>query len=245
MDEVENKEVVTEATAPETNPQETAQPTQVDDRQEKNWREMRRKQAELEQKTRLQEELITKLLSQQPQPVSVPQADELDAIPSDDYIPKGTVEKMVARAEKKAEKRAEEAVAKAFEEREKANFHGKLKTKFSDFDDVVTPETLELLETQEPELAREIAELKDPYKIGFQTYKYIKASGLLEKAPNFKRAKEVDQKIEKNAKTVQSPQAFDKRPMAVTFQLTEQMKQDLYKEMMQAASGAGAVPSIS
>lgn len=50
-----------------------------------------------------------------------------------------------------------------------------LKGKFSDFDEVVNPETLAILEEQEPELAQTICELKDPYKIGVQSYKYIKA----------------------------------------------------------------------
>ncbi len=114
-----------------------------------------------------------------------------------------------------------------------------MKNKFSDFEDVVNPETLELLEQQDPELAKSIADVGDPYKIGLQTYKYIKSMGLAEKVPGSRRSKEVEKKIEQNQKTVQSPQAFDKRPMAQTFKLTEAMKNELYKEMVEAARLVG------
>ena len=114
-----------------------------------------------------------------------------------------------------------------------------LKAKYTDFDDVVNPETIAILEEQEPELAQTIIDLKDPYKIGMQTYKYIKALNIVDSVPQARRSKEVGKKIEENKKTVQSPQAFDKRPMAQAFKLTETEKTKLYEEMMSCASQAG------
>ena len=129
-------------------------------------------------------------------------------------------------------------------EQEKSQFLDKLKREFSDFEEVVTPETLAILEETNPRLANLIAKSKDPYEIGLQSYEYIKALNLSDKAPQKRRAKEVEKKIEENAKTVQTPQAYDKRPLAQAFMLTDAMKSDLYKEMMQYASLAGGVPQI-
>ena len=56
-------------------------------------------------------------------------------------------------------------------------FMDRLNRQYSDFSEVVNPETLSILEEKEPELAATIADLKDPYKIGVQSYKYIKAMG--------------------------------------------------------------------
>ncbi len=95
------------------------------------------------------------------------------------------------------------------------------------------------MEEQDPELAKSIADTNDPYKIAIQSYKYIKAMGIESKVPNARRAKEIDKKIEKNEKTVQTPQAYEKRPMAEAFKLTDSMKSDLYSEMMSYANQAG------
>lgn len=250
MDDVENNAAVEESAPPETSPQENIEPqiAPVEDRQERNWREMRRKNEELEKKAKAQEELIAGLLKQQ---IALSQAgqsqedvDELDSIPDADYIPKGQVKKLLKKEKELLKKEAREEAIKVLQEQEKANFHQHLKNKFSDFDEVVTPETLELFEQNDPELAKTIAELNDPYKIGLQTYKYIKSMGLASKAPTHRRVKEVEKKIEQNAKTVQSPQAYDKRPMAQTFQMTEQLKHELWREMSQYGSMADGVPKI-
>jgi hypothetical protein len=242
MDEIEQTSVTQEIATPETSQQEVQEVAQppVEDRQERNWRELRRAKDELERKVRMQEELLASVVAQKNyQQQAAPEVDELANIPADDYIAKGQVEKLVQREVKKAEKLAHEAVEKALQEREKSQFMQRLKAKFSDFDDVVNPETLDLLEQQDPELAQTIANVKDPYTIGLQSYKYIKSMGIVDKAPQARRAKEVEKKLEQNAKTVQSPQAFDKRPMAQTFKQTEAQRRDLYEEMMGYARQSG------
>ena len=47
-----------------------------------------------------------------------------------------------------------------------------------------------------------------------------------------------DAEIADNAKTVQTPQAYDKRPLAAAFQMTDAMKKELFREMNQYASMA-------
>ncbi len=246
MDEVENKVVVEEIAPLEQSPQgETTETTQnFDNDKEDNLRNLRngkkdaeRRVLELERQAKMQQELLGQLMaSRQPnQAESIP-VDELDSVSDEDYIPKGQVKKMLQRERENSRKIAQEEVQKTLLEQEKSQFHSRLKSKFSDFDDVVNPETLELLEQQNPDIARTIVKLGDPYDMGLQSYTFIKSLGLANKIPESRRTKEVDKKIEQNKKTVQSPMAFDKRPMAQTFQMTEEFLSEVNKEMMKYAS---------
>ena len=203
-----------------------------EDWQEKNWREMRRSHDELKQIARSQAEIIEQLKQQ----LTPKEVDEFEGIADDDYLPVGKVKQLV---EKKARAIVQAETQKILQQQEQANFLDKLKRQYGDFDDIVNQETLAILEKQDPDLAETIAGLKDPYKIGLQSYKYIKALGIADKVPQARRVAEVDKKIEKNAKTVQSPQAYDKRPMAQAFKTTDAERAAIYKEMMEYASGSG------
>lgn len=246
MDEVhENSEVAQVAPAQETeNHVEQVQEqtkTAEESRQERNWTAFRQRQKELERELQSQRELNEKLMTLATQAAQKPEVDEFDSIGDDEYISKGKVTSLVhKKASKIAEEIAQRKVDEALRQREQAQFLDNLKRKYSDFDDVVNPDTIALLEQQEPELAQTIADLKDPYKMGIQSYKFIKSLGLAEKAPEARRAKEIDKKLAENKKTVPSPQAFDKRPMAAAFKLTDAEKTELYKEMMGFAAQAGS-----
>jgi signal recognition particle subunit SEC65 len=247
MDEVEVKEVVGEIATPEPSPQvEATESAPVANDKEENLRALRmgkkeaeRRAQELERQLKLQQEMLGQLMAQRPQEVQALPVDELDSVPDEDYIPKGQVKKLLKKEREEGRKIAQEEARKVLQEQEQAQFLTKLKSKFTDFDDVVNPETLEILETQDPELAKTIAELNDPYKMGLQSYKYIKSMGIASKVPETRRGNEVEKKIAANEKTVPSPMAYDKRPMAQTFQLTEKNKQDLYNEMIKYAHMAG------
>jgi hypothetical protein len=121
----------------------------------------------------------------------------------------------------------------------------RLNRQYSDFSEIVNPETLSLFEEREPELAQMIADMKDPYKIGMHSYKYIKAMGISSKIPESRRQKETEKAIDKAEKTVQSPMAFDKRPIAQAFKMTDAMKKELYREMTGYAAMASGVPEMS
>lgn len=203
-----------------------------DDWQEKNWREMRRSHDELKQIARSQAEIIEQLKQQ----LTPKEVDEFEGIDDDEYLPVGKVKQLV---EKKARAIVQAETQKILQQREQANFLDKLKKQYGDFDDIVNQETLAILEKQDPDLAETIAGLKDPYKIGLQSYKYIKALGIADKVPQARRVAEVEKKLEKNVKTVQSPQAYDKRPMAQAFKTTDAERAAIYKEMMEYASGSG------
>lgn len=215
----------------------TEKPKPAEDPQEKNWRVMRERQKELERELRMQREINERLL-QQPKVVPVAPPDELDSLPDDEYIPAGKVKQLV---KKTAAQVAEDVSQRVYHQQQELQWLDRLKKRFSDFEEVVNPETLSLLETQDPELAQEILDFKDnPYKMGVHSYRYIKALGLASQVPSERRKREIDKKIEKNEKTVQTPQAFDKRPMAQAFRLTDTEKKALYNEMMGYAQQAGS-----
>ena len=213
---------------------------------------MRLKNAELERELKQLREaqmqmMQAQLAAQQPQRQAEP--DEFDQIGDEEFIPLGKVKKLAEKSSQKVLKSTEDLVERAVEKRLKKmqddQFMDRLNRQYADFSEVVNPETLSILEEKEPELASTIADLKDPYKIGVQSYKYIKAMGLSKAAAESRREKEIDKAIAKQEKAVTSPMAYDKRPIAQAFQLTDAMKKELYREMHGYASMASSVPEMS
>lgn len=205
---------------------------------ERDWRNMRQRLKELENGIKIRDEFIEKMK----QPVSQSQqqiAPDPD-VPDEDYIPAGQVKGIARKTVQPLESKLEQMERKLAQYEQEKLVHS-FRTKYSDFDDVVTPETLELLETQEPELAATIAQLNDPLKMGLQSYKFIKALNLADQLPNTRRKKEISQKLEKNAKTVQTPLAYDKRPMAQAYRSTGVDSKALYEEMMFFANQANGL----
>jgi hypothetical protein len=212
---------------------------------------MRLKNAELERELKQMREMQMEIMKAQLSNPNVRQAevDELDKIGDEEFIPLGKVKKLAERNTQKVLKNAEDLVRqeveRQFQKHQDSQFIDRLNRQYSDFSEVVNPETLSILEEKEPELAATIAELKDPYKIGVQSYKYIKAMGLSQSAKEQRREKEVEKAIEKQEKAIPSPMAFDKRPIAQAFKLTDAMKKDLYREMHGYAAMASSVPEMT
>ena len=212
---------------------------------------MRLKNAELERELKQLRDAQMQLMQAQ-LANSAPQrqeVDEFDKIGDEELIPLGKVKKLAERNTQKVLKGTEELVRqevqKALQKQQDTQFMDRLNRQYSDFSEIVNPETLSILEEKEPELAATIADLKDPYKIGVQSYKYIKAMGLSQSAKEQRREKEIDKAIAKSEKSVTSPMAFDKRPIAQAFKLTDAMKKDLYREMHGYAALASSVPEMT
>jgi len=250
MTENEDLNSVGQEVAPQIENQVNEQEERAKARQEadeRNWKAMRLKNAELEKRLKERDDMFEKMLQAQmsnltPQKVEV---DEFDSIGSDEFIPKGKVEKLVEKkAQQYAEQIAKKEVETYFKKQNDSQFLDRLNRQYSDFSEIVNPETLSLLEEKEPELAQTISDLKDPYKIGMQSYKYIKAMGISQKVPEERRKKEIDKAIEKSEKAISSPASFDKRPIAQAFKLTDAMKKDLYREMHGYAAFANSVPEL-
>jgi hypothetical protein len=239
LDQNEFAEVVPQETHQEDSHEQSQEVSQEDSRQDRNWRELNRAKKDLERELRMQREMNERLLQMAPRQVQAPvEIDELDSIADEDFIPKGKNKKLVQK-ELIPIKQEMEELKKELQYRKQQDLISNLQRQYSDFNDVVTPETLALLEEQEPELAAVIASSKDDYKVGMQAYKYIKALGIGDKLGTSRRVKEVDKKLEKNSKTVQSPQAYEKRPMAEAFRMSDGDKSKLYNEMMGYASQSG------
>jgi len=251
-EEVQNSEVQ------EVAPQEQNQVHEVNETQKvqepvnnQHLKAMRLKNAELERELKQLRDMQMQIMQAQignAAPVKQ-EVDEFDKIGDEEFIPLGKVKKLAEKSGQKVLKNAEELVRKEVEsylkKQEQSQFMDRLSRQYSDFSEVVNPETLSILEEKEPELAATIADLKDPYKIGVQSYKYIKAMGLSQSAKEAKREKEIDKAIDKSNKAVASPMSYDKRPIAQAFQLTDAMKKDLYREMHGYAARASSVPEMT
>ena len=213
---------------------------------------MRLKNAELERDLKQLRDaqmqmMQAQIASQQPQHKQ--EVDEFDTIGDEEFIPLGKVKKLAERNTQKALKNTAELVHQevenALKKQKDSQFMDRLNRKYADFSEIVNPETLSILEEKEPELAEMIADTKDPYKIGMQSYKYIKSLGLAKAATENRREKEVDKAITKSEKAVTSPMAYDKRPIAQAFKLTDAMKKELYREMHGYAASASSVPEMT
>ncbi len=222
-------------------------PGQEGDPQDRNWRELRRKNEaaesknqQYEEKLQMQDQFIKSLLTQNQNQNTVPAqpevVDKFAQIPQEEYPTFGQTRDLVRQDSRAI---AREEFIKLERERDAVRFRERLQAKYPDFDEVVNSETIALLDKQEPELASTIADLKDPYKMGLQTYNFLKSMNLGGSSDDKRHAKEVAKKIDKNEKTVQSPQAYSKRPMAQAFSMSNmstEEKQGLYDEMMGHAS---------
>lgn len=211
-----------------------------EDANQRNWRAMRQRQKELELEIQRRDELLDRVLKSQNQSPQAAQAVEEPEDPDEDYIPAGKVKGIARKTVQPLEKKIQELEQKIAQQ-EQEKLVQTFRSKYSDFDDVVNVETLEMLEKNEPELAATIVQLKDPYKMGLQSYKYIKALGLADQLPEARRKKEVAQKLEKNSKAVQSPTAYDKRPMAQAFKANAANSKAIYEEMMFYAGQANGL----
>lgn len=203
-----------------------------------DFQAMRQRQKEMEWQIKQKDEMLNRLLAQKPE-VSKPIAEEPEES-DEEFIPKGRVKQMAYKAMQPLEKKVMELEAKLAQQEQQKQLSS-IPGRFPDFNDVVTNETLELLEKNEPELAATISKLTDPYQMAIASYKYIKALNLVDKVPNARRVREVEKKLDRNGKTIQSPMAFDKRPMAQAFKSTEADKNRLYEEMMGYASQANGL----
>jgi hypothetical protein len=251
-DEVLNSEVQEVAT------QEQAQVNEVKESQavqepvtNQHLKAMRLKNAELERELKQLRDGQMQLMQAQLANIAPArqEVDEFDQIGDEEFIPLGKVKKLAEKNSQKMLKNTEEIVRqevqKAIQKQHDNQFLDRLNRQYPDFSEIVNPETLSILEEKEPELTSTIADLKDGYKIGVQSYKYIKAMGLYKTANETRREREIDKAIDKSEKAVTSPMSFDKRPIAQAFKLTDAMKKDLYREMHGYAAYASSVPEMT
>ncbi len=234
-----------------------ANPAQEETDQDRNWKELRKKEQDAQktaeeavQKVKIQDDLIKNLLQaqqnlsqQQVQKQPKEEVDEFADIPDSDFMAKGDSRRMNKRD---ARAIAREEFNRLEQEKEKQRFIPRLKELYADFDQVVNSETIAKFEKDKPQLAKTIAGMSDPFQMGLQTYEFMKlmnpSNGSSKGSSEDRHAREVEKNINENAKSVQSPQAYNKRPMAQAFSMTNMGKEEkikLYEDMMGHASRSG------
>lgn len=193
-----------------------------------NWSEARRKMEALERRN---EELGNEIqrLSQKNAPVE----DDLSKLSDDDILTVAQHKKLTAKIAKQvAEEVTRQSVASTMDER--------LMMKYPDFDQVVTPENIELLKQSEPELALSLHSLQhDPYAQAVAAYKLMKKTVASPKNTNLVNEKK---RAQDNVQKPVSVQAVTKQSaigQAHAFEngLTPELKKQLWSEMQQAMKG--------
>lgn len=239
----------TEAHQEATESQSSGQDKSPSDQQDTAWiRRLRRerddairKSNESEKNAQMEREVYRQLMANQSAHSTAPvEEDILQQIGKEEYVPGDKVVKALQRQRDDFRKEIDE-LKKASEKTKMNSMLDDLKREYTDFDDVVNPETLALLDENYPRIAQSIAKNKDPYDMALLAYETIKSKGLSEKVPGYRREKEVEKRLEQNKKTVQTPQAYDKRPMAQAFRMPEgkKEKEALWQETLKYASMGG------
>lgn len=254
MDDVENQGVLpeetqaqTEIAAPETeSAQDQSYQAEAQAKQNHAWAAMRKRNEELERRVAVQEEVLKYASGQQVQHQTAPEEDILDQLQREEYVPGDKVAKAIKNERAQFDRRLQE-IERRYQTVQDSSILAEVKRDHPDFDDVVNPDTLALLKEIDPRRAIALENTPDPYVREATRYDIIKARGLADQVPGAKRAKAVDKQLEQNKKVVQSPQVYDKRPMAKAFEYSRMDKdaqEALRNEMYHYGSMAHGVPNI-
>lgn len=155
------------------------------------------------------------------------QPKEEESLQDDDFITKRDLERY-------AKQIAQENLEKGLSAYEQKNYKSRVRETYNDYDQVVTPDNLQRLEEEMPEIAQIIGQEKDKYKMACGAYKAIKT---------LSKANSPQKEIEKNAEALEknkneplSASAVDRRPIAQAARLTDKDYQELWQEMQYYAS---------
>lgn len=198
---------------PQETIQEQAQQQPVESKQDRNWREMRQKLEHYEKKLAD--------LEQKNQPKAV-EEEELN-LSDDDIVTAKDVKKL-------AKKMAREIVAQDRMRYEADTAEDRLRTKYSDFDEVVNEDNVKKLLREEPELAKVLKSTADPYAKGVAAYRYIR---LMERAnPEAVDKQVIRQNLAKPRTTTSiKDSGLDHVEEFASGRLTAEMRRKLYEEM--------------
>lgn len=198
-----------------------------------SWRQLREKAERAEKRAKELEDMIANQ-SHQPSKQAIEEDDEEIRIQPDDLV-EG---KHLSRYDKKIRKL--EAELKQYQTKSyEATAETKIKQEFPDYDKVVTQESLYILQSQFPELAQSISSNPDLYSKAKAAHLAITKLGI---NPNDTSAQEttINKNISKPKPLASiSPQMGDSpltRANAFASGLTQELKDQLYKEMQDAAN---------
>ena len=217
--------------APEAKAEEIVATTETPEAQsqsdkEYNFSQLRKSKEQLENRVGELEDYLEKMVTSQQKapPASTPQ-EEFEI--GDEDLAEGKHLKKVYRELQTLRNQISEEKQSVIPER--------LKSKFSDFDEVVSKKNIEKLKQSEPELFASITSGSDLYVKGVSAYKAVKALGICEE--NYSSQKEQVQENHNrplSAQAIKGQGALSEKNVFAGG-LTAELKKQLQKEMSEAA----------
>lgn len=202
-------DVSEEVVSPEEEAHGPSHPPLQESDADRNWKQMREKQRELERRIAFYEDELAK--KKEPEEVEDP----------NDLVDRRSLQKALSRLEGQLQQQKLEAVP------------DRLRSKYNDFDQVVSEENVLKLKETEPELFTSLSAGKDPYAVGVAAYKMLKSTGIAKPSND-----EMKAQVAANAKKPVSSNAIKGQGAlheANAFAaLTPERKAALYKEMQSA-----------
>ena len=230
MTEDEAKDVNNqESVSPEATTEDQSQKVQQNDANSKemNFAKLREKSEVAERKSAELERQVKELLRREEErnrPAPVKEEDELSSLADDDIL-------TVKQAKKLATIQAEELIKKTLDQRERATLPERVRGKYEDFDAIMTEENIKKLELDEPGLAQACSVAPNPWEA---TYKIVKKFIVPQQET---KANKGDEKMKENlSKPASVNSAGRQGPLNNANLWSEASREDLYKEMMQAAN---------
>lgn len=231
---VEDQENVANEIAEATSEQEVVQPDQSESSEsqahpsqesdkDRNFRELRESKRQVESELReLREQMERIARAQNPQP----KVEEEPELSDDDLVEGKHLKRYIQKLEQRLDQQAQ------------ASIPDKLKAKFSDFDQVVTPENVEKLKQAEPEMYATLIAGNDLYSKGVSAYKALRNFGIVKSDP-YAADKEQVQKSHSRPMSAQAIKGQGALHEANAFAkgLTPELRKQLYQEMVDASKG--------
>lgn len=227
-----------------TDTQEVAKPetTQLNSASDKalNFRKLEAaRDAEREARIRaeMQAESLRKEIESIKDMLRPPEKDPLDEV--DGYIDPAVFKAKLEKERAAFERRAEEIAKKTYEEQkrreEQTNFLQRLKTEYSDYDQVMTEDNVKELEENAPEFLSVVLEIPDEYVRRKQTYNFIKRQK--QRAPVQKEPEtpSIKQTVDENLRNPFYIPAGAGIPAAVEFDVKSKNARELAYAKLKAA----------
>jgi len=203
----------------EENSQPQAHPEQPDSDKERNFRGLRESKKQLEREVSELREQMQRIIDP-----PAPRKEEEPEIMDDDLVEGRHLKRYLQRIEARlAEEKA-------------ASVPDRLKSKFEDFEQVVTKDNVEKLKQLEPELYSSITSGNDLYTKGVSAYKALKRFGIVED-DTYAADKERVNKSHSRPMSTQAVKGQGALHEANVFAqgLTPELRSKLYKEMVDSA----------
>ena len=169
---------------------------------------------------------LTEAFERKNAPAPPQEEDELSKLDPEDIL-------TVKQATKLSERQAKKIIQEMLQEQERASLPNRTRSQFGDFDDVMTEDNIKKLETEEPGLAAACAKAPNPWEAA---YKILKKFVLPQQEAKGTKS---DEKMKENLSTPTSSNSVGRQgPLSNANTWSEASRDELYKEMMQAARRA-------